>query len=385
MLALVLSVALAGPSGDAFYTPPSPLPRGIHGDVIWERPWTSPIAPKNASSNTLVLYHTTSVNGVDTAVSGTVSIPKGDPPKGGWPVISWTHGTTGNAPQCAPSRYPRQNTEQASLDVWLADGYAVVQTDYEGNGTPGIHPYFIAEASARDASDMVRAARQLDPQIGTRWVVLGHSEGGTASLGTAAFAQAWTPELQLLGSIAYAPGSHMFSYLHDMQKATEPLGNDAFFFLMVQAAASVDPAIDLKKIFYPVFTDRLPQLQKRCIWELDRDFSWQMIIPAQLFRLDADTSEIARVFLANEPGGFSIHVPVYVMQGLTDQMVAPSMSEQLAGALCHGGANVSYATFANVDHFGVMKKAQPLAAPWIADLFAGRPVPSRCSEPPVRL
>ncbi len=380
---LILAALTTGPSGDAFYTPPSPLPAGTHGDLIWARPWTSGVALKNAASNTLILYHTTTVNGVDTAISGTVSIPKGDPPKGGWPVISWAHGTTGNGPQCAPSRFDIQNTEQAALDVWVSKGYAVLQTDYEGNGTPGIHPYLIREAAARDVTDIVRAARQLDPHIGTRWMVLGHSEGGASSLATASYGQAWAPELQLLGSIAYAPGSHMFGYLNDMQNDRQPMKYLAFFFLAVQGAASVDPNIDLDKMFYPTLTDRLPELQKRCVWEIDKDFGWNSIVPAELFRRDADLDELKRVFIANDPGGFDITVPVFVFQGLKDQMVGAAATTQMVGALCERKANVSYATYANTDHFAVMAKSQTLAEGWVADRFAGRPAESRCADPPL--
>jgi pimeloyl-ACP methyl ester carboxylesterase len=386
LAALLLAAVTAGPAGDAFYAPPSPLPRATHGDLIWARPWVSDVALKNAASNTLVLYHTTSVTGADVAVSGTVSIPKGVPPKGGWPVISWTHGTTGNGPQCAPSRFDKENTEQQSLDVWISKGYVVVQTDYEGNGTPGIHPYFVGEAAARDAADMVRAARRLDPGIGTRWVVLGHSEGGASALATASFAEAWTPELHLLGSIAYAPASHMVGYLDDMQAARQPVKYVGFFFLMVQGAAAADPAIDLDKIFYPAFTDRLPELQKRCIWELDKDFAWNMVVPAELFRRDADPAqldELTRRIAADEPGALPMRAPVYIMQGVDDRMVAVKGTTQLVAALCTRGANVSYATFAGTDHFAVMAKSQSLAEAWVADLFAGRPVPSRCAEPPL--
>ena len=43
------------------------------------------------------------------------------------------------------------------------EAYAVVQTDYEGLGTPGSHPYLVMDSEARDAVDMVRAARQVSP------------------------------------------------------------------------------------------------------------------------------------------------------------------------------------------------------------------------------
>ncbi len=69
--------------------------------------------------------------------------PRGKPPKHGWPVVSWAHGTTGIADACAPSRDPKgPYTFYAAkqFGAWLKAGYAVANTDYEGLGTPGVHP-----------------------------------------------------------------------------------------------------------------------------------------------------------------------------------------------------------------------------------------------------
>jgi len=46
-----------------------------------------------------------------------LSIPKGTPPPGGWPVIRWANGTTGNAPQCAPSPFTKPKDEQRFLNT----------------------------------------------------------------------------------------------------------------------------------------------------------------------------------------------------------------------------------------------------------------------------
>src|SRR6185437_8751422 len=92
-----------------------------------------------AKRTTLVLYRSTSFDGKPIAVSGTVAIPKGNPPPGGWPVVSWAHGTTGIADECAPTRLAGDrsaNYVRTELDTWLSKGYAVVRTDYEGLGTP---------------------------------------------------------------------------------------------------------------------------------------------------------------------------------------------------------------------------------------------------------
>ena len=48
------------------------------------------------------------VDGKPIAVSGIVVVPKGKTPKGGWPVITYDHGTTGIADVCAPRATSRQ-------------------------------------------------------------------------------------------------------------------------------------------------------------------------------------------------------------------------------------------------------------------------------------
>ena len=144
-VALLAASYPPAPAGTAFYTPPA-LSRGTHGDLIWSRALDGSAVLPSAARNELVLYRTTAVDGSDVAVSGMVAVPKGTPPHGGWPVVTWAHGTTGDAPQCAPSRYPASGSlypylkiADDVLDDFVAHGYAVVQTDYEGQGTPGVH------------------------------------------------------------------------------------------------------------------------------------------------------------------------------------------------------------------------------------------------------
>ena len=105
MLAAATATAAVrtGPAGLAFYHPPKSLPNG-HGTLIWARKAGGLVPLANAASTKLVLYTSVAPGGKRTAVSGSVSVPKGKPPKGGWPVITYAHGTTGTADVCAPSR-----------------------------------------------------------------------------------------------------------------------------------------------------------------------------------------------------------------------------------------------------------------------------------------
>src|SRR3954470_1617467 len=162
-LALVPTAASAkvrtGPAGTAFYTPPKHSTAKRHGDPIWARRLTGAAALKPASSNTLVLYRSTDAAGKTDAVSGTITVPKGRAPKGGWPILTWAHGTTGIADRCAPSRFTQSPSEdptsyserlRAQLAAYVRAGYAVVATDYEGLGTPAsVHPYLVGRSEGR--------------------------------------------------------------------------------------------------------------------------------------------------------------------------------------------------------------------------------------------
>ncbi|OYY26222.1 MAG: lipase, partial [Azorhizobium sp. 35-67-15] len=155
-----------GPAADAFYVPPAQLPEGVAGSPIWARALSGTMALPSAARNTLVLYRSVDPAGQPVAVSGTVSIPKGTPPAGGWPVITWTHGTTGLAAICGPSRDTATGPEhgyiadiQALLDPFVVKGYAVVATDYQGLGVAGFHPFLQGVPNGKNALDMLRAAR----------------------------------------------------------------------------------------------------------------------------------------------------------------------------------------------------------------------------------
>ena len=171
-LALVLApqagAAETGPAGDAFYEPPSKLPKG-HGKLIWKRGSGQYVRLDNAAYTKNVLYTSKSPQRAQVAVSGSISVPEGKAPQGGWPVISYAHGTTGVADVCAPSKASAKNPAllyttyvYPQLEEWLAAGYAVLRSDYPGLGTPGPHPYLIGKSEARGVLDIIRAARDFD-------------------------------------------------------------------------------------------------------------------------------------------------------------------------------------------------------------------------------
>ena len=88
------------PKGKTVYDAPDPLPPGKHGDLIWATEIKTEVPGARAWK---VLYRSTDINDVAVPVSCMVVAPTGKAPSTGRPVVSWAHGTSGIARNCAPS------------------------------------------------------------------------------------------------------------------------------------------------------------------------------------------------------------------------------------------------------------------------------------------
>lgn len=86
-------------------------------------------------------------------------LPAGNPPKAGWPVIAWAHGTSGVARICAPSMMKDVYYGTEGLFPMVQVGFAVVAVDYAGLGTEVPHEYTTLAAQANDVINGVAAAR----------------------------------------------------------------------------------------------------------------------------------------------------------------------------------------------------------------------------------
>jgi predicted esterase len=353
------TVVVKGPKGLKFYKPPKKLPNR-QGQLIWARSATGLVKLQNARYTKLLLYSSRTPQGQKTAVSGTISVPKGKPPKGGWPVISWAHGTTGVADVCAPSRNSPTNPATAyisyiypDLNAWLAAGYAVLQTDYQGLGTPGPHSYLVGTAEGRSVVDIVAAARQLDPNIGKRYLIAGHSQGGQSALFAAGLAQSWEPKLKLRGTVAFAPASHILDQAALLPGLTSPSSLTALATLIISGASTQSSAIDVNKILSDQVLQFYPLLDSQCLSQLGASNELGGIPPSQLERSGADLSAVNPVLAAMNPA-VKTAPPVLVAQGTADTTVFPQFTQQLIGELQGLGDNVTYNTYPGIDHGGVV-------------------------------
>jgi len=348
--------------------------------VIWARPLTGAAALAGAGENLLVLYHSQTLAGQDTAVSGTVSIPRGQPPPGGWPVLSWAHGTTGVADICAPSRdapgHPCHIYTQladAMLNLWVKRGWAVVKTDYEGLGTPGPHPYLAGASAARGTIDIVTAARHLHPGVGRRWAVMGHNQGGHAALFTASLAPARAPDLDLIGAVAITPASGTRDIIARLQNCRTPAPGLGFLALTLIGAAASDRALRLDDILTRRALRLLAIAQSVGIDDLLGPGLWPPSVPADLFRPGADLGPLLAVLAANDPIALRLRAPTLIVQGGNDPITDPGRTDRMARSLSANGAALDYHVYPGTGHFDVIAAAHAQNARWIDARLARMP------------
>ncbi len=345
------------PSGLKLYKPPKDIKAYKHGDLVWARKVANPLP--QASRTWTVLYRSTSLRRKAIGVSGFVMLPKGKPPMHGWRVVSWANGTTGIADSCAPSRNPKGPYTfyaQTQFSAWLKAGYAIANTDYEGLGTPGVHPYLVGRSEGRGVVDIVRASRQLDGRLAKRYVIAGHSQGGHAALFAAALGPKWAPELKLRGVAAYAPASHLGLLSRVLPTYTTPSGLSGLAAMVLHGVSSVYPSIKPSAIASDKALALFPQIDELCLGELNSASSFGGLAPAELVRPGANLDPLHKILDEQNPN-LKIAAPILLAQGLSDATVLPFMTNQLDAELRAGKNKVRYLTYDGIEHVGIVGAA----------------------------
>ncbi|WP_157555458.1 alpha/beta hydrolase family protein [Nocardia crassostreae] len=225
---------------------------------------------------------------------------------------------------------------------------------------------------------MARAAREIEPEIGTRWVAVGHSQGGQAALFTAAQAQQWAPELQLLGAVALAPAPHQGLGLQAAQVATTvgvsdalgPAAGSSMAFLPLiirgaQTVADIDPAQ-----FLTASADSKVELaDSDCIGQLRAPGAWGGVSADQILTRNGDIGPLAGVLNDNDPSALVFTTPVLVLQGRADSVVLPVATDAMVAQQRLSGRPVQYRNYPGVDNRAVLEASYADALGWVDARF----------------
>ncbi len=358
----------------AFYQVPErlPAPAGQPGQLIRSLEIKGPAATRGARA-WVILYHSRSMDGHDVAVSGLVVAPPGDRPEPR-PVVAWAHPTTGLADRCTPSHLGVDGI--ATLrGYWLGEllrrGYVVVATDYEGLGTPGLHPYLVGASEGHSVLDAVRAAGRLrGAHAGGPVALWGFSQGGHAVLWAGELASSYAPELQLAGVASASPGGAVEAMDRDPFRPS-PVPTTSFAMLIAAAwhdaygapldilSADGRAAVERLRSFCPPSAGRTP--------------------PA--LRSDPRTVPAWRaLFERNAAGQAPIPAPVLIVQGGAEGAAPLRVVTRMSRRLCGFDDPTALRVYAGVHHGQVVDASGDDVLAWLDARLAGRPA-AGCGPP----
>ncbi len=362
-----------------FYDVPEPLPAHPPGTLIRSQRL---LGAPNGSVAWRVLYHSTDVDGHDIAVSGIVVAPDGPAPRGGRPIVSWAHPTTGAARRCAPSAGLDPFLLVAGLHELLRAGYVVAATDYSGMGATGPPSYLIGATEGHNVLDAARAARRLlGSHTSDELLLWGHSQGGQAALFAAQQASTYTPGLRLRGVAAAAPAAELGRLLVDHRDDASGVTIGSYALDAFRTVyGRTDSEVRLDHLLTPIGVSVVPRIAARCLLT-DTAALHRIAKPAvgHFFAVDPSSTEPWQTILAsNTPGGEPIRVPILVTQGDADHLVLPDTTVDFVAQLCRTGEHVTFRRYPHVDHGLLGERTVPQLLPWLAQARSGKPAASTC-------
>lgn len=372
----------------SFYVWQGAMPKAA-GLMLREEPLPANQHQPAAAQNIRFLYSSTDgVGGHNrVVVSGAMYLPSGTIPPGGWPIIAWAHGTTGIADVCAPSWSGRTQRDIQYLDAWLSHGFAVIATDYEGLGTPGVHPYLLWRPEGYSVLDAVRAALHRHTQrLRNQVVVVGQSQGSGAALGATYLAPSYAPELKILGTVAtglvvtFRPAPGVLLPPKPAQY-TDPTQMDPAYAILRIAGTdrSLHPDIDTADFVTQTGGPLLHTALTACLHDLF-DLSARMkLTGAEVFKgnLSAIDSDMEANF---ELPSTRFQVPVFVGTGLADGEAGTAQQYNAVLGLCAARTRVEWHTYPGLTHNGAVNGSLRDSLPFAQRLLSGQTIDGTCDH-----
>ncbi|MCX5177659.1 lipase family protein [Streptomyces virginiae] len=370
-----LAASAAIPTATAAATAPAPAP----GDVVSSAPSAFHPLPGQPTGTKAwkIHYRSTTVDGAPNIVTGTVIVPQ-DGRTGPRPLITYAVGTVGMGDSCAPSdNLPRGTAMEANLIQQLTlRGWAVVVTDYEGLGTPGVHTYTVGPSAGHAVLDAARAAQRL-PEAGLSANgpvgIMGYSQGGQAGGWAAELQGSYAPELQVKGTATGGVPA-------DLLKVAEFNNGSYGSGLIFMAAAGQDaafPELDLDSYLNPAGKALVAGMKESCVAINSIAGSFKRI--SDLTTRDPLARPDWQAALnRSRLGGTAPAAPVYQYHALGDELIPYGVGRRLRSDWCARGANVEFDTVWVGEHVSGVITHSLAAGNWLADRFAGRPTHANC-------
>ncbi|SKA38898.1 Secretory lipase [Enhydrobacter aerosaccus] len=362
-----------------FYRWTQPLP-AEPGKMLRQEPMPAQAEIAAAGMANRILYTSTDLRwhaGI-VPVSGTIYLPKGEPPSGGWPLVAWAHGTLGVADSCAPSWTGHKPRDATYINHWLENGFAVVATDYQGLGGPGPHPYLIWEAEGRSVLDGVRAAlATYSDKLAHKVFVTGQSQGSGAALGATRIAPTYAPDVPLQATVATGVVSTFPDFPYKPpQRAVPSMVRYVVLTMIGGSLPDGAPSPDA------LATDKgkalLKAAREGCSAEVNTAIRHDGITDANAF-VEPLNKIVARLTPVTDMSIVRLPVPVMLGTGLADRTLVPRRQYAAVAALCSAGNDIVWKTYVGATHNGGLNASFPDALAFFRAALAGNKPTSTCN------
>ena len=392
-----------------FYTPPDPLPPGAPGDLI--RTERSRLVLEPSGQLGMIMADATrscTAAPMFAAIRWWSPVPTSSRTTIGRAVGRGRCSCTAQAPRARATNARRRvsstrasiggriwtssfNYEEMFVSTMVARGFAIVMTDYQGLGTPGLHTY-VGRVPQGDAMlDAARAAKKLpDTSLDPDGPIAfwGYSQGGGAAASAAELASTYAPELKVVGAYAGAPPADL-EELFPYADGSVLVGAVGYALNSVMAAYP-EHAEAIRSKLTPRGEDFLFKVADQCVAETLAKFMFRHLQPY----FNEDINELVNeepfsgLFDEQRLGRFKPNAPVMILSNRFDPLVPWTGVNQLGRDWCAQGADVQFWTneeppFLNkaiINHALPMFVDGERGMQWVADRFNGLPTTPNCGE-----
>jgi pimeloyl-ACP methyl ester carboxylesterase len=252
----------------------------------------------------------------------------------------------------------------ASPLSWVMLGYAVVAPDYAGLGSRVPHEYLALQAQAQDVIHAIPAARNAVKELGSRWVAIGHSQGGCTVLRVSEL-QGEIKDANYLGTVAIAPGGDyepIVEYLH----GTQDRGLIGF---LAYGIKSVYPDFEYRSFLTPEALEFMPTIQDGGIFVTLTAFA-EKVPAGKLLRPEWKKNEYYQKFrMLNVSGEKPAFRQVLLLHGEDDEVIPTNTMDDLHERMKKQKSMVEYKKYPALAHDPLLYGSFRDQVRWVQDRF----------------
>jgi acetyl esterase/lipase len=345
------------------------------GTLIRSVPMDPRLVPEAFGPSYRFLYSTPNQHTDHATSTAFVYLPKGTAPQGGWPVIAWAHGPAGLGDDCTPSANPLNPRVLALLGHWLGQGYAIVGTDYAGQGTPGLMSYLNGKVEASSVIDSVKAAHQMNLPLSPKYAITGHSQGAGAAMNAGRYATELDAGsgLDYRGVVATGTPANIEWLVQfggpEFPPVILPRGLTTYAMYIVAGLRDARPDLDVDGILTPLGRQLADQAETTCIVEFAETMNGQDLrkIFAKPVSTIPDAYGVLRSHMETPATGYDR--PVFLGHGFLDIDVPIPFPASLVPEMIAHREPVEIHVYPDKDHVTVITPSLADSTPFMSRIM----------------